>query len=82
MKLVGAAAVIPPERRLRSPAQGVSHGTPFRRALRLLAADVLSRTFALRASARPPGDQHSQAETQAATLLAELAETHNPSHLG
>ncbi|TWU27785.1 MinD/ParA family ATP-binding protein [Bythopirellula polymerisocia] len=74
MKLLGEAAVLPSEKQLSSGAATLSLRSPFRRSLRLLAADLLSQTHMVKGRIDPPQSRSHESGLQAEVLLAAVAQ--------
>lgn len=73
MRLLGDAAVLASDKQLPAGAETLSHRSPLRRSLRLLAADLLSQTYLIHGRSAQPKCAPYAAESQAALLLTETA---------
>ncbi len=75
MKLLGEAAVLAFDSQLPSGTRTLSHRSPFRRSLRLLAADLLSQSYTLQGSKCPAKNVPTTPDAQMASLVDSSPQT-------
>ncbi|QEG33068.1 AAA family ATPase [Bythopirellula goksoeyrii] len=71
MRLLGDAAVLASDKQLHAGAETLSHRSPLRRSVRLLAADLLSQAYLIQGRNTQPRSKSLPSESQAASLFTE-----------